>query len=254
MCYMHFVLMSSQWDVEKGLMSFEVHHHGHLLIKGEQGYAFEEGEVTFIDDFDSDYISKFVIDEFGDELGLQAPYTVFFMNLETNELEMIISDIRIHRMIALDIEPERVCKLYFKDATPLAFIDENVKKTQAEEMQSEPMEVECTFDSEDQAYQFENETQQDQGTDYNANDDEEWLNDRNVDDEEVGNVDDPVNPEENICPQIEGEGNEDIPEKGSGNGGNQEEGVGNEADQEDIEDNEGGAARSSNELVESDYE
>ena len=56
------------------------------------------------------------------------------MNLETNELEMIICDIGIHRMVALGIGPNRVCKLYFKDATHLAFIDDNVKKTQAEEM------------------------------------------------------------------------------------------------------------------------
>ena len=80
------------------------------------------------------------------------------MNLETNELEMIIGDIKIHRMVALGIRQDRVCKLYFKDATPLAFIDDNVQKTQAEEMQYEPVEVVCTFDSEDQAYQLDNET------------------------------------------------------------------------------------------------
>ena len=44
---MHLVLMSSEGDDKKGLMNCEVHHHGHLLIKGEHGYAFERGEVTF---------------------------------------------------------------------------------------------------------------------------------------------------------------------------------------------------------------
>ena len=39
---MHLVLMSGEGDDKKGLMSFEVYHHGHLLIRGEQGYAFEE--------------------------------------------------------------------------------------------------------------------------------------------------------------------------------------------------------------------
>ena len=74
------------------------------------------------------------------------------MNLETNELEMIIGDIGIQRMVALDIELDRVYNLYFKDATPLAFIYDNVKTTQAEEMQSEPVEVVCTFDNKDHAY------------------------------------------------------------------------------------------------------
>ena len=70
---------SGEGDIANG--SFEVHHHGDLVVKGEHGYDFVGGEVTFFDEFKQDYICQFVIDEFGEELGLQAPYTMFFMNL-----------------------------------------------------------------------------------------------------------------------------------------------------------------------------
>ena len=68
-------------------------------MKGEHEYDFVGGEVTFFDECKQDYVCQFVIDEFGEELGLQAPYTVFFMNLQINELEMITGDIGVLRMV-----------------------------------------------------------------------------------------------------------------------------------------------------------
>ena len=49
----------------------------------------------------------------------------------------------------------------------------------------------CTFDGEDNEYEFERETQGDNDVGYNADDDEDWLHDKTVDDE-VRDDDQPI--------------------------------------------------------------
>ena len=69
----------------------------------------------------ADYIGLWEIDKLGEDLSLCPPFTKFFRNLSTGMLKLMSGDMDVIRMKSLGISDERFCKIYFQDATPIAF-------------------------------------------------------------------------------------------------------------------------------------
>ena len=98
--------------MEDKLFTFEVHHHGNLSIT-EGRYLYNGGKVAFYDDYFSDFINLWEIDDLGVDLGVLAPVTPFFMNVESGLLELISTDMDVLRMTSFGINKDRVCKIFF---------------------------------------------------------------------------------------------------------------------------------------------